>query len=547
MPSASVPPPADVIQPERSIDPDTWLSVVSWTVIGLSVAQIVLFSFGRDQSIYAMVGNGILQGQMPYRDLWDFKPPGIFVVYALAQALFGSNMLAPRLLEALGLIASVFGLMRLSEAFFGVKRVGLVGGALACLIHAQLEFWHTGQPESFGGFLTIFALVVTVIEGKRKRRILRWVGIGALFGALFLLKPPLGGGAIACGSFLVRRELNQTGSRARAVLPMLVIGLGSLLPLLACWLWFQSKGAWGALSWTLFEFTPGYTKLGWGNRGAAEMFYWGLEELFFRFSALAALGVIAALVIRPMHEREREGIFLLAGVLAIHLAGIAMQGKFFQYHYAASLPLVALLGGLGLYKLWRRTLAAGVGGVVAYVSFIFVAASMRTAVRDLGSFWERSITRTGYLLRLGPIHNRELLDRELYRVADYNLDANRQVAMELERRTKPGTPILVWGFEPGIYWLAGRPPSTRYIYDVAQRVQWSKARAQSEMMSDLDKTPPQWIVVQHGDRFSWVTGDERDSAEAVRVFPELATLIDTKFELVTTIEDFDLYERKPDG
>lgn len=546
MPSASGPPPAEAIQPERNVDPDVWLSAVSWMVIGLSVAQIVLFSFGRDQSIYAVVGNGILHGQMPYRDLWDFKPPGIFVIYAIAQGLFGNNMLAPRLLEGLGLIASVFGLMRLSEVFFGAKRIGLVGGALACLIHAQLEFWHTGQPETYGGFLTIFALVLTATEGKRSRRHLRWLGIGALFGALFLLKPPLGGGALVCGSYLVRRELGEKGLRPRALVPMLVLALGSLLPLFVCWLWFRTTGAWGALSWTLFEFTPGYTKLGWGNRGAAEMFYWGLEELFFRFSALAALGFIAALVIRPMHEREREGIFLVLGVIAIHLAGVAMQGKFFQYHYAASLPLLALLGGLGLYKLWRRTFAAGVGGVVAYVSFIFVAASMRIAVRDLGSFWERSTTRTGYLLRLGPIHNREILDRELYRVADYNLDANRQVAMEIARRTKPGTPILVWGFEPGIYWLADRPPSTRYIYDVAQRVAWSQAHARSEMLSDLEKKPPQWIVVQHGDRFNWVTGDDKDSAEAMRAFPELSQLIDTKFHLVMTIEDFDLYERTSD-
>lgn len=546
MPSASVPPPAEVIQPERNVDPDVWLSAVSWMVIGLSVAQIVLFSFGRDQSIYAVVGNGILHGQMPYRDLWDFKPPGIFVIYAIAQGLFGNNMLASRLLEGVGLVASVVGLMRLAEVFFGARRVGLVGGALACLIHAQLEFWHTGQPETYGGFLTIFALVLTATEGKRSRRYLRWLGIGALFGALFLLKPPLGGGALVCGSYLVRRELGEKGLRPRAMLPMVILGLGSLLPLFACWLWFRSTGAWGALSWTLFEFTPGYTKLGWGNRGAAEMFYWGLEELFFRFSALAALGFIAALVIRPMHEREREGIFLILGVIAIHLAGVAMQGKFFQYHYAASLPLLAFLGGLGLYKLWRRTFAAGVGGVVAYVSFIFVAASMRIAVRDLGSFWDRSSMRTGYLLRLGPIHNREILDRELYRVADYNLDANRRVAMEIAHRTKPGTPILVWGFEPGIYWLADRPPSTRYIYDVAQRVGWSQARARQEMLSDLDKKPPQWIVVQHGDRFSWVTGDERDSAEAMRVFPELSQLIDTKFQFVMTIEDFDLYERTSD-
>lgn len=544
MPSASVPPPAEAIQPERVVDPDGWLVVVSWAVVVLSAAQILLLSFGRDQGIYATVADGILRGQMPYRDVWDFKPPGIFLVYALGQALFGKTMLAVRLVEVAGLVGMVFGFMHLTETFFGVRRVGVVGGAVAALIHAQLEFWHSGQPETFGGFLTVWALALTARDGKRSRKLWRWLAIGALFGGAFLLKPPLGGGALACAAFLARDEWGREAKWRSAVLPFVVVGLGSLLPIVLCGLWFKSRGAWDALSWTLFEFTPGYTKLGWTNRSAPEMFYWGLEELFFRFSALGAFGFIAAIVIRPMHEHERRGLFLVLGVMAIHLAGIAMQGKFFQYHYAATLPLLALLGGLGLYKLWRRTLAAGLSGVLAFVGFVLVAGSMRIAVRDLGSFWDRAVLRTGYLLRTGPIRSRELLDKELYRVADYNLDANRLVALEVTRRTPPGAKIFVWGFEPGIYWLADRPAATRYVYDVAQRVSWGRERAQRELMADLAKSPPALLVVQHGDRFSWVTGDDFDSAEALPHFHDLARLVERDFELVTTIEDFDVYERR---
>lgn len=544
MPSTSVPPPAEVIQPERVVDPDGWAVVISWVVIALSAAQILLFSFGRDQGIYAAVADGIIHGQMPYRDVWDFKPPGIFLVYALAQVLFGKTMLAPRLVEVAGLIGMVVGFTRLSETFFGVRRVGLVGGAVAALIHAQLEFWHTGQPETFGGFLTVWALVLTARDGKRSRRLWRWALIGGLFGAAFLLKPPLGGGALACAAFLARDAWSEDRRVRSLVLPFVVVGVGSLVPILGCGLWFKARGAWDALSWTLFEFTPGYTKLGWANRSAPEMFYWGMEELFFRFSALAAMGVIAAIVIRPMHENERRGMFLVLGVLAIHLAGIAMQGKFFQYHYAASLPLVALLGGLGLYKLWRRTLAAGPSGVVAFLAFVVVATSMRIAVRDLGSFWDRAILRTGYLLRFGPIYSRELLDRELYRVADYNLDANRQLSAEIERRTPPGSKIFIWGFEPGVYWMANRPASTRYVYDVAQRVSWGRERARAELLTELEKSPPVLFITQRGDRFSWVTGDEYDSAEALVHFPELQHMVDQSYELVQTIEDFDIYERR---
>ncbi|MEZ4226042.1 MAG: glycosyltransferase family 39 protein [Polyangiaceae bacterium] len=545
MPSTSVPPPAEVIPNERNLDPDLWLRVVCWLVIALSALQILLFSFGRDQSIYATVADGVLHGQMPYRDVWDFKPPGIFVVYALAQALFGKTMLAPRLLEVIGLVAGVFAMREIAYIFLGSRRVGLMGGAVAALIHAQLEFWHSGQPETFGGMLTLFALWVTARDFSRRRRYVQWTLVGVLFGAAFLLKPPLGGGAIVCAVYLAVREARRLERPVAGLIAFVSVGVASLLPLLACAAWFRARGAWPALHWTLFEFTPGYTRLGWTGRGAAEMFYWGLEEAFFRFSALAAFGCIAAIVIRPMHSREREGIFLLLGVISVHVAGIAMQGKFFQYHYAATLPLIALLAGLGLYKLWRRCLGQGLGGPFAFAAFVAVALSMRIAVRDLGSFWDRAALRTSYVLGLSNLHSRELLDKELYRVADYNLDANRLVAAEIRQRVPEGEPIYVWGFEPGLYWLSGRPASSRYIYDVPQRVRWERERARRELMQELRDRPPFLVVVQHGDRFSWVTGDDFDSAEAVATFPELESWLQAGYQKTQSIEDFDLYERRP--
>lgn len=56
MPSASVPPPAaEVLSADTKHDPDLWLRALSWAVVIFSVAQILVFSFGRDQSIYGLV------------------------------------------------------------------------------------------------------------------------------------------------------------------------------------------------------------------------------------------------------------------------------------------------------------------------------------------------------------------------------------------------------------------------------------------------------------------------------------------------------------
>src|SRR5450432_4389184 len=413
MGTSSVRPPSAEVVPRLIIrDPDAWLSWISWAVIAFCALQILTFSVGRDQGIYAVVGEGVLHGKMPYKDVWDFKPPGIFVVYAFAQGLFGRSMLSIRLVEVLGLIASVFGFMRLAETFFDRRVAGLMGGAVMALILAELEFWHTGQPEVFGGYLTTAALVLATSPFPARRRIAVWFGTGALFGLAFLFKPPLGGGAIVCAAYLATREQRRSGSTERAVYTLLAVGASALAPIALCSAWFGVRGAWPALHWTLAEFTPGYTTLGWEGRQAPTMFYYTLEEAFFKFSALAAAGVLAMATITPLHSREREGTFLVLGVVAMQLAGVTMQGKFFPYHYAAALQLIGFLTGLGLYKLWRRCATGGIGGALAFASFVVIATDMRAATQDLPQYFrERALIRLKYALRMPPYVSREALDK----------------------------------------------------------------------------------------------------------------------------------------
>ena len=541
------PPPAEVVPRLHIRDPDVWLAWVSWAVIAFCAIEILTFSFGRDQGIYALVGDGVVHGKMPYRDVWDFKPPGIFLVYALAQALFGRSMIAIRLLEVAGLIASVFGFARLAETFFERRVIGLMGGAVAALLLAELEFWHTAQPEVFGGYLTTAALVLSTSPAPARRKIWVWLGTGALFGLAFLFKPPLGGGAIVCAAYLATREQKRSGSTERAIRTLVAIGLAACAPIVLCAAWFALRGAWPALHWTLAEFTPGYTTLGWEGRQAATMLYYALEEAFFKFSALAAAGVIAMASIGTIHGREREGTFLVLGVIAMQLAGVAMQGKFFPYHYAASLQLIGFLAGLGLYKLWRRCLAGGFGGALAFASFVLIVTDMRSAARDLPQYFrERAWMRLEYAFRMSPYFSREALDRDLSYVADYNLSADRDVALEVRSRTSSQDPIFVWGFEPAIYWLAERTPSSRFIYDVPQRTEWQRGYARAELMRDLVKRPPALIIVQHNDVFPAVTGHVLDSHDELPGFPELEHVIDDDYEFVKRIEDFDLYQRRKD-
>ncbi|MCB9590792.1 MAG: glycosyltransferase family 39 protein [Polyangiaceae bacterium] len=541
-------------QVPRPTDFGRYLEIACWIVIGLSALQILMFSFGRDQGIYALVASGVVKGQMPYRDLWDFKPPGVFLIYGLAELLFGKAMWGVRILEVMGLFGMVFAFRRFAYYVFGESRAGTLAGALAALMHAQLEFWHTAQPETFGGFLTAAALVLTVKDDLSRRRIYNWIGVGALFGCAFLLKPPLGGGALVCAAYLARREWLHGSTRVESLKPVLIAGLSSLVPILLVAGWFWLKGAWGSLAWTLFEFTPGYTALSWEGRSAPPMLWWGFTQCFFRYSALAPAGIFAALLMRPIHSREREGVLLLLGVIAMHLTGIAMQGKFFPYHYAATFPLLALLAGVGFIKLWRLCLTGGTGGILAFASFVYLFAIMQTATTDVaGSFWDRSATRMVALYSGEWLKHPRELDSRLYYVADYNLFADEQVADVVAKHSDAKQWVLVWGFEPVIYWLSERQPATKYIYNVAQRSSWDRERARTDLLREIRQTPPSVIVVQKNDVFPMVTGDTLDSRRSLNeTFPELKQILEERFEVTERVEDFEIYtlqapEPEPDS
>ena len=548
MPSESVRPSADVIAPLAVRDPEQWLALVCWLVVAGSSLSILLYSFGRDQGIYAVVADTILKGGMPYRDAWDFKPPGIFLTYAFAQGVFGKSMLSIRLLEVIGLVATVFGLQRLGQVFFDKPKAGLVAGAVAALVHAQLEFWHTAQPETFGGYLTIAGLVVVTLEVGSSRRWLVPLATGALFGLCALYKPPLGGGILVCGAYLLAREQSHVARLPRVVKTAALLGAGFAAPIALVLLWIAARGAWPAFWWTFNEFVPGYTKLNWGDAHAPGMLYHAIVESFAKFSALHAFGVIAAVAMAPLHGREREGIFLVLGVIAIQITGITMQGKFFPYHYAATLLMVSFLAGLGIYKLFRRSLLAGPGSMMALAAFILVAIDMRTAATDLPqNFWDRAQMRLSFLLRLSPLNSRADLDRELSYVADYNLDADRQVALDIRSRTSADESVFIWGFEPSTYFLAERPLASRWTYDVPQRTPWQRDFSRRELLKDLSVNRPKVIVVERRDVFPSVTGSPLDSRDELPNFPELKALIDNQYRKVREIEDFEIYERSELG
>lgn len=496
----SVPPPAaEVLRAEMERDPDIWLRVLGWCVVAFSVTQVLLFSFGRDHGCIATVAAGLLRGDMPYRDLWDDRPPGIYYVFASAFALFGHYMAAPRVLEALAMVGVALSCRRLGGVFFASRTAGLMGGACACLIHAQLEFHNTAQPGTYAGALCLFALVTTTHPWPRKHARWAWSLVGLLVGFMGLLEPALLGTSMAFGLYLfLHRRKDGYGPWAQLA-PLLTILAAAFLVPLATLLWFSARGALPELLWTLGPYSLRSSAGAWAEQSAPHLLYDTLQKALFNQSALLAAGLISAAAVHPRARREKEAFLFFFGIITIQLTGVAFRATFQAHDFAASLPLLGLLAGVGLFKLWRRIGPGSWAGTAAFAALLLVLPLMRGPGRDLPqSFWERSRLRLTYLLGAGRFITREELDRSLDRHDGFQLATLHAVSNNVMRLVPAGRTIHVAGHEPIIYFLAERSPASRFLWNPNDKLEPHLAQVDAEIASALARHPPDAVVAIDG-------------------------------------------------
>jgi hypothetical protein len=516
----------------------TWVLLAA-ALAGAAICAVVLLDYGsgRDQGIYRVVASVMARGGAPYLDAWDFKPPGIYAVYALAGGVFGHGESAVRWLELLGLATLAPAFWILSKRALGDGRAGLLGASLAVLVSTALGFWDTAQPEGFAGVVLAWALVFATVEGTPDRRpVGAWIAAGALYGAAALLKPHLGAGILVSAAFAA----SAGHARRGWVAPTLAFAGGGLLPVAVTLAWFAAKGALASLHEALFLFAPRYTALNLAEPGFLELVVRTAEPLL-RFGTPELIGLVALFALPRLADSERRmGVHVVA-IVGLLLIGVGVQAKFFPYHYAAVLILLALPAGWGLWKLWLSVAERPLGWLLLAAGMAVSTLPFHPGGRQLTTFAQLAAIRLEAARGLPP--EREAVRDRLESLADVDARANRRIARWLTTHTPAEEPVYIWGFEPVIYARADRRPASRFIYNVPQRADWSAEASRRELMQELAANPPAAIVVVTGDRFPHVTGNDRDGGETLRGFRELSELIDRRYTPALRAGDLQVHRR----
>lgn len=302
-----------------------------------------------DSTVYLAIGRGILNGLLPYRDLVDIKPPGIFLVSALASLgppyhpLTGpitvlSLLACPALLTIYALNE------RRSRAWWPV----IVAGALGCLLamYAQ-HFAGSYQVETLGmAAIAVYACTLVWPDlPEQWRRALAGIALLVASG----LKEPFFFTALGTSAFLAvtfpERHVLRTTMWATAW--AMVIGT------LTLWLW----GVW---PYYLHTYLPlalarvhGPGAIVERAQSTTPLLEIGQYNPFFLGTITVGALVLSALVLRPAtrgRTLKTTVLWSLAAILAA-TAGVAAGGWYGHHRIAAGSIVFALF--LSLVRYWQ--------------------------------------------------------------------------------------------------------------------------------------------------------------------------------------------------
>ena len=189
--------------------------------------NLLFYQFdGTDVTYYFAVGRSMLHGLIPYQDLFETKPPGIFLLSAFSILVSGGPTFYhsfQMVIFALIPFSTVYAIRREDNSKFQTLVACIFGLSLAIFIESRAG---NMQPESFGLFFGIlYFLTITKGEMTLRRTI-----VASLFlvGSIGMKEPFLF--SIFGGILLLSNDLEYI--KTRFIIPCLLAALIGIFTLL---------------------------------------------------------------------------------------------------------------------------------------------------------------------------------------------------------------------------------------------------------------------------------------------------------------------------
>jgi hypothetical protein len=497
---------------------------------------------GPDQGIMSVIGEGILQGKLPYKDFWEMGSPAIFFTYALMFKIFGVSMAAIPITDTLISMLTTFLIFLLANCIWN-RKVGYSSALLFAFfsngvrfgMHAGGDiafgtFWYIAQRETFMLPLIVASIYFIIRSERGEKYSWRLVLSGFLSGLAFVYKFP----AVLiflCLLLYLNYGISTTNIQSKTQLLIkknLLLISGFILSLIPFVLFFYYKGALKEMTDVIFKYVSSvYGQLDHNYLGIIKL---GLVRTYFTATENFILWIffITSSVYIILIERIKENFLIVAWGIASFLF-VASHREFFGYHYLLVLPPFSILAGYGLVKalgpnLKFKKLFTEEFGKVFIIGALLVNLAFFTTLNYMHYtkfyyYITGKITKESYYTFFNA-----------YPKHDYSFPADYKVAQYIKKNTKINDMIYaLGGIESVIYFLTKRKSPSRFIFSW---ILFSETHGQvkqaedyrQELLTDLETKLPKYIIIIQ-------------SLKNFEKFPAIYNFIRTSYVLEKTFPD----------
>ena len=323
-----------------------------WSILALLAVAIVTraavfgnAAYSGDDQYYLLVGKAIDHGQLPYVDIWDRKPIGLFLIYAAIARLGGSGVEQYQLVAGLFAVATAWVVTRLASRI--ANRQGALLAGIVYLATLVPFGGQGGQSPVFYNLLIAVAALsfVRAAEGSTRLVPAAMAAMVACGLSLTVKQVSLVEGIYFGLCFLVLAHRRQWPPLRLVGLAAAMIALALLPTLLAALYYF----AHGHLDDYLFaNFASIFRKADQGARSRE----FGVLFLLVFMAPLILAAVIGAIMRHCRGGSADVRSIFWSSWMAAALLGVMLIPNFYD-HY--DLPLIAPLCVSAATLLGRRT------------------------------------------------------------------------------------------------------------------------------------------------------------------------------------------------
>lgn len=398
----------------------------------------------RDESLYFLIAHSFLNGIPPYVEVWDNKPPGIFILFSLSILIFGDSITSIRILACLSVASTSYFLYKIAKLISkNNEKIGLLAGILYLVFSLSNNGVAANAEILFAPFV---ALAFYLLFKDTKYRSFTFFIIGVLLGIAMQIKYVVLMDFIAFLVIVSTRLFFKTNKGNKLKTTLIKVYsfsiLGFILPFLLTIIYFITVGHFDEYFYATLISNSKYID----------------ATAFYLRNLLSALGIqiytdfplylcliLSLIYIKSSKEislKDKMNLGNLICWFSFTFLATLVSKRFIGHYYLQLLPPLCLIS-----------------------SYIIVKTVNKQTIKSKRDIFLISVSILIGLITLYPHlqkNTKLVLDR--YIKQTYSEEKEVLIANYIKKQISPNDYIYIINYQPIIYYLVSAKLPTKYVF-----------------------------------------------------------------------------------